>query len=87
MMANVMTQTRVSDVFKLLLYHLRDCNIEEWKLLGIVRVMEYAPVHFVAEQLPQLVLSIIFKLSCANRMRYHAIFFWQWHEYTLENVH
>ena len=56
MLANFMTQTRVSDVFKLILYHLRNCNIEEWMLSGIARVMEYAPVHFVAAQLPQLVV-------------------------------
>ena len=87
MLAIVMTQIRVSDVFKLLLNHLRDCNIEEWMLSGTARVMEYAPVHFVAEQLLQLVLSIIFKLSCNNRMRFPAIFFWQRHEYTLENIH
>ena len=50
MLTNVLTQIRVSDVFTLL---------SVWMLSGTSRVMKCVPSHFVAEQLPHFVLSII----------------------------
>ena len=59
MLANVMTQTRVLDVFILWLYHLRGYTYEVWMLPGTARVMKSVPSHRVDEQLPKQELSNI----------------------------
>ena len=68
-------------------YHLRSCNNEVWMLSGAVRVMKYVPAHFVAEQLPQLVLSIILDFHVLTRCDNMLSLSKKRQEYMLENVH
>ena len=80
---NVATQTGNAGMFILLLYDLGDSNTEVWMLPGTAKVMKWLPTHFVAEPLPQSVLSEILTKSL------HAeaitgcitIFFWQKQDY------